>query len=217
MPSTLVHVAIGGLVGAALLGDRFTPKAIAVVLVAAAVPDLDSFLRFVGGAHRSALHTFILPAVLTAGLYWDSQVADRSRLGERFGPDAGYVAAVAVVGLVAGGILPDLFTNGVNAFWPLHDQFYTVNGELLLSDQQGIVQTFVDLSPEKAPSTTDNTRYSTGADPEPWKEQKGDEPAERTFPVVTAGWQLMVVLLSAFTVGVRTWQVRGSDSLNSRR
>ncbi|MEF8800967.1 MAG: metal-dependent hydrolase [Halolamina sp.] len=216
MPSTLVHVAIGGLVGAALLGDRFTPRAIAVVLVAAAIPDLDSVLTtFVGGAHRSALHTLLLPTVLAAGLYWDNQVSDRSWLGERFGPDAGYVAAVAVVGLAAGGILPDLFTNGVNAFWPLHDQFYTVNGELLLSDQRGIVQTFVDLSPEKPASTTDNTRYSTGADPKPWTEQEG--PVERTFPVVTAGWQLMVVLLSTVSVGVRTWQVRRSDSLNSRR
>jgi len=150
VPSTLVHVAVGGLVGAALLGDRFTPRAIAVVLVAAAVPDVDSFLTFVGGAHRSALHTFLLPAVLAVGLYWDCYVAERSRLAARFGPDAGYVAAVALASLVAGGILPDLFTNGVNALWPLHDQFYTVGGELLLSDQRGLVQTFVDLSPEEA-------------------------------------------------------------------
>lgn len=217
MPSTLVHVAIGGLVGAALLGDRFTSRAIAVVLVAAAVPDLDSFLTLVGGAHRSALHTFLLPGLLAVGLYWDGYVAERSRLARRFGPDAGYVAAVAVAGLVAGGILPDLFTNGVNALWPLHDQFYTVNGELLLSDQRGVVQTFVDLSPEKAASTTDNTRYSTGADPKPWTDEKPDEPVERTVPLAMAGWQLMLVLLSGFTVGVRTWQARGSDSLNSRR
>jgi len=216
VPSTLVHVAVGGLVGAALLGDRFTPRAIAVVLVAAAVPDVDSFLTFVGGAHRSALHTFLLPAVLAVGLYWDCYVAERSRLAARFGPDAGYVAAVALASLVAGGILPDLFTNGVNALWPLHDQFYTVDGELLLSDQRGLVQTFVDLSPEEAASTTENTRYSTGADPDPWTDEQG-EPVERTFPLATAGWQLMLVLLSAFTVGVRTWQARRSDSLNSRR
>jgi hypothetical protein len=216
VPSTLVHVAVGGLVGAALLGDRFTPRAIAVVLVAAAVPDVDSFLTFVGGAHRSALHTFLLPGALAVGLYWDCYVAERSRLAARFGPDAGYVAAVALASLVAGGILPDLFTNGVNPLWPLHDQFYTVGGELLLSDQRGLVQTFVDLSPEEAASTTENTRYSTGADPDPWTDEQG-EPVERTFPLATAGWQLMLVLLSAFTVGVRTWQTRRSDSLNSRR
>ena len=207
MPSTLVHVAVGGLVGAALLGDRFTPKAIAVVLVAAAVPDLDSFLApVIAGGHRSALHTLVLPALLGAAVYADARVLDRSRLRERFGPDAPYVAGVAVVGLLAGGIVPDLVTNGVNALWPLHDQFYTLNGTLELSTTEGVVQTFVDLSPAEptTPSTTENTRYSTGTDPTPWQEDDG--PVERVFPVVTAGWQLMLVGLSALTVGVRSWQ-----------
>ena len=210
MPSTLVHVAVGGLVGAALLGDRFTPKAIAVVLVAAAVPDLDSFLApVIAGAHRSALHTLLVPALLGAVVYAEARL-DRSRLRERWGEDAPYVAGVAVVALLAGGILPDLVTNGVNALWPVHDQFYTVNGELKLSTTEGIVQTFVDLSPTpeetSRPSTTDNTRYSTGADPTPWTEDEG--PVERVFPVVTAGWQLMLLGLAAATVSVRSWQTR---------
>ncbi|KPN30542.1 hypothetical protein SY89_01277 [Halolamina pelagica] len=94
----------------------------------------------------------------------------------------------------------------MNALWPLHDQFYTVDGELKLSTTEGLVQTFVDLSPAEPsrPSTTDNTRYSTGADPTPWQEREG--PVERVFPVVTAGWQLMLVGLSAATVSVRSWQ-----------
>jgi len=178
VPSTLVHVAVAGLVGAALLGDRFTPKAIAVVLVAAAIPDLDSFLApLIAGGHRSALHTLLLPALLGAAVYADARL-DRSRLRERFGPDAPYVAGVAVVGLLAGGILPDLVTNGVNALWPLHDQFYTVNGKLELSTTEGVVQTFVDLSPAEPtpPSTTENTRYSTGTDPTPWRETTASTP-----------------------------------------
>ena len=211
VPSTLVHVAVGGLVGAALLGDRFTPKAIAVVLVAAAVPDLDSFLApVIAGAHRSALHTLFLPALLGAVIYADAR-RDRSWLRERWGSDASYVAGVTVAALLAGGILPDLVTNGVNALWPLHDQFYTVDGELKLSTTEGIVQTFVDLSPTpeetSRPSTTENTRYSTGADPTPW--QADDGPTERVFPLVTAGWQLMLVGLAAATVSVRSWQTRG--------
>ena len=211
VPSTLVHVAVGGLVGAALLGDRFTPKAIAIVLVAAAVPDLDSFLApLIGGAHRSALHTLFLPALLGAVVYADAR-RDRSWLRERWGTNAPYVAAIAVAALLAGGVLPDMVTNGVNALWPVHDQFYTVNGELKLSTTEGIVQTFVDLSPApeetSRPSTTDNTRYSTGADPTPWKEDEG--PVERVFPVVTAGWQLMLVGLATATVSVRSWQTRG--------
>lgn len=209
MPSTLVHVAVGGLVGAALLGDRFTPKAIAVVLVAAAVPDLDSFLApVIAGGHRSALHTLLLPTILGVAVYADARL-DRSRLRERWGADAPYVAGVAILGgLLAGGILPDLATNGVNALWPLHDQFYTVNGKLELSTTEGVVQTFVDLSPAEptTPSTTENTRYSTGSDPTPWKENDG--PVERVFPVVSAGWQLMLVGLSAATVSVRSWQTR---------
>ncbi|MFW5939729.1 MAG: metal-dependent hydrolase [Halolamina sp.] len=209
MPSTLVHVAVGGLVGAALLGDRFTPKAIAVVLVAAVVPDLDSFLApLFAGAHRSALHTLLLPAVLGAAVYVDARVLDRSRLRKRWGPDAPYVAGVAVAALLAGGILPDIVTNGANVLWPVHDQFYTVDGELKLSTREGLVQTFVDLSPTPAestrPSSTDNTRYSTGADPTPWQED--DRPPERVFPVVSAGWQLMLVGLATVTVGVRSWQ-----------
>jgi len=211
VPSTLVHVAVGGLVGAALLGDRFTPKAIAVVLVAAAVPDLDSFLApLIAGAHRSALHTLVLPALLGAMVYADAR-RNRSWLRDRWGANAPYVAGVAVVALLAGGILPDMVTNGVNALWPVHDQFYTVDGELKLSTTEGIVQTFVDLSPTpeetSRPSTTDNTRYSTGADPTPWQEDDG--PVERVFPLVTAGWQLMLVGLSAATVSVRSWQSRG--------
>jgi len=207
VPSTLVHVAVGGLVGAALLGDRFTPRAIAVVIVVGAVPDLDSFLApVIAGAHRSALHTLLLPALLGALVYVDARVLDRSRLRERWGPGAPYVAGVAVAALLAGGVLPDMVTNGVNALWPLHDQFYTVDGELKLSTTEGLVQTFVDLSPEATSraSTTDNTRYSTGANPTPWKED--DAPVERVFPVVTAGWQLMLVGLSAATVSVRSWQ-----------
>jgi len=208
VPSTLVHVAIGGLVATALLGGRFSSRAVAVGLLAAAVPDLDSFLVFIDGGHRSALHTFLFPALLTVGLYWDTRRAEGSRLRERFGPEAGYVVAVGIVSLVAGGIFPDLFTNGVNVFWPLHDQFYTLRGELLLSDQRGVVQTFVDFSPEEPARTTENTRYKTGADPDPW--QQTEEPVEQVFPVVQAGWQLMLVLVSATIVGFRTVQDRRS-------
>lgn len=213
MPSTLVHVAVGGLVGTALLGERFSPRAIAVVLVAAAVPDLDSLLVVVwNGAHRALLHTLVLPVVVAVVLYWDARVRSVSTLRDRFGPDGPYVAGVALAAMVAGGLLPDLFTNGINAFWPLYDRFVTVDGELLLSNQRGIVQTFVDLSPSELSSTTENTRYSSGVDPEPWQTQPKTEPAqsrpapERIFPVVGAGWQLMLVGLSGFVVWVRTWQ-----------
>jgi hypothetical protein len=212
VPSTLVHLAVGAMVGTALLGERFTLRALAVVLVAAAIPDLDSFLFvFWGGAHRTALHTFALPAVVATGVYWDAQVRQASALRGRFGPDAPYVAGVGLVSLVAGGIFPDLFTNGVNALWPLHDEFVRINGRAIFSDQRGFVQTFVEFAPEEpAPTrTTQNTQYSTGVDPNPGRkpsQPKPKKPPERIFPLATQGWQLMLVVLSGFVVTVRSWQ-----------
>jgi len=203
VPSTLVHVAVGGLVGVGLLGAGFTRRRIGVVLFAAAVPDLDSVLTFAyPGAHRALLHSFLFPALLGALLLADAR-RDRPWLRRRFGPGAVPTAGVALAALVVGGILPDLFTNGVNALFPLHDAFYTVEGELLLSDRRGVVQTFVDLSPPEPAPSTDEVTYVTGVDPSAGAEP---EEVERVFPVVTSGFRLLIVLTSGFVVGFRSWQ-----------
>lgn len=204
MPSTVVHVAVGALVGTALLADRFSPRALAVVVVAAAVPDIDTFVGLVvQGAHRSLLHTLVLPAGLGVALHADTRLRPRSFVRERWGPDGVHLAWVALASLVVGGILPDLFTNGVNALYPLYDQFYAIDGELLLSDQRGVVQTFVELVPDRQSRDTKTVHYRTGVDPSP-----GADPAdaERLFPVVTSGFQLLVVLTSATVVAVRWWE-----------
>jgi hypothetical protein len=150
------------------------------------------------------LHTLLLPVVMGAVLAYDTRVRDTSWLRDRWGGRGVYVSWVAVAALSFGGILPDLMTNGVNAFYPLYDRFLTVDGELLLSNQRGVVQTFVDLSadPER---TTENTHYWTGVDPSP-----GDEPenVERIFPIVRSGFQLLVIVLGAFTLGARFWEER---------
>ncbi|RDI72620.1 metal-dependent hydrolase [Halopelagius longus] len=202
MPSTLVHVAVGGLLGAGLHGAGFDRRAAAVVFVAAAFPDVDTFFGFVlPGAHRALFHTFLLPAALVAAVAYDTRVRSVSRLRTRFGPRGVRLAWVGIVTLVGGGILPDLFTNGVNAFYPLHDAFYTVNGQFYLSNRQGVVQTFVDLSPsEPASRTTGNFHYSTGADPSPGADP---ENVERIFPIAMSGTRLMLLVLSAFVVGAR--------------
>jgi hypothetical protein len=219
MPSTLVHVAVGGLVGAALLTDEFDARAVALVLAMAAVPDLDTFLGpFVVGAHRSLLHTLLLPTLLAVLVAYDTRggrvgawfsshhrAFRPGRLRERLGTRGVRLAWVGIGSLLIGGIFPDLMTNGVNALYPLHDAFYTVNGELLLSNQRGVVQTFVELSPQsEAPSTGERT-YVTGVDP-----SAGEEPenVERIFPVVTAGWQLLVVLTCACLLSVRLWEAQ---------
>jgi hypothetical protein len=212
MPSTLVHLAFGGLLAAALL-PRLTGRSLAVVLVAVAVPDLDTFLGLaIEGGHRALLHTTLLPLVLGVLLAYDVR-REASWLRDRFGNGGPRVAGVALVAMALAGIAPDLFTNGVNVLYPLHDQFYRIRGELLLSNQRGIVQTFVDLSPPDpagngggdgatsgAVGSTQEVHYRTGVDP-----QKGAEPAavERTFYVLQSGRDLMVVLVSALVVGTR--------------
>ena len=62
MPSTLVHMAFGGLIGAALLTSDFDPRAVAVVVAVTAFPDIDAFdkldentLRGAGGLRRPGL------------------------------------------------------------------------------------------------------------------------------------------------------------------
>lgn len=206
MPSTVVHLAIGGVVAAALLRDDFDRRSVAVVLAATAVPDLDTFAGLaLQGAHRALLHTLLLPALAGAGLAYDTRVRETSWLRDRWGGRGVRVSWIAVAALLFGGILPDLMTNGVNVFYPLYDRFLTVDGELLLSNQRGIVQTFVDLSPDPEPRTTGNTHYWTGVDPSP-----GDEPEniERIFPVVRSGFQTLVILLGSFTLGARFWTER---------
>lgn len=205
MPSTVVHLALAGVVGVALLGEEFTPRALAVVLAAAALIDSDAFVGLVlPGAHRSLFHTLLLPVGLSGVVAYDSRFrGEASFLRRRWGDHGVRVAWVAVAGLTFGGIFPDLFTNGVNAFYPVHDTFYRLNGRLLVSSQRGLVQTFVELAPETPRPTTETLHYSTAVDPTP-----GREPAnvERVFPVVMAGWQLMLVVVGGFVMGTRLWE-----------
>lgn len=229
MPSTLVHVALGGLVGAALLSEEFDARAVAVVVLAATIPDLDSFTVFaLPGSHRALLHNFVLPAVLAGALLYDTRYGARlrgqqtsgfragiarrlprtGRLRGRFGNRGVRLAWAGLAAFVAGGLFPDLFTNGINAFYPLVDAFYTVDGKLLISSQRGIVQTFVDLSPAEPAKSTTDVVYVTGVNPSP-----GKEPAtvERIFPVAMAGWQLMLVVTSAAVLTGRLLTERQRD------
>ncbi|WP_277553294.1 metal-dependent hydrolase [Halobaculum limi] len=194
MPSTLVHVALAGVLAAALLRESaFTRRAVAVVLLATILPDLDSFVSpFLAGAHRSLGHNALIPLALFAVLVYDTRVREESWLAGRFGATAPHVAGVALVGFAVAGVGLDYVANGVNLFWPLHDQFYTLNGRAGLSNQRGFFQTFVDLTPDRV-RTTENLHYSTGIDPSPGKEP---ENVERVFPLVWAGWQLLLVVTS---------------------
>jgi hypothetical protein len=208
VPSTVVHVAVAALVAAALLGPAFSARAVAVVLLAVALVDADALVGLsLPGAHRSLFHTLLLPAAAGLVLYADVRRGDRSLLRNRWGSAGVRVAAVAVVAVLFGGIFPDLFTNGVNALYPIHDRFYTVDGRLLLSNRRGVVQTFVRPTTETV-RTTGNFHYRTGVDPSAGAEP---EDVERIFPVVAGGWQLMLVLVGGATLAARFWESARDD------
>lgn len=225
MPSTVVHVALAGLVAAALLRDHLDWRALLVVVGAVVFIDLDVFVGwwFVG-THRAAFHTLLLPVLVAGLLLWDTRYRADSTTRRRFGIQGVRVGWVAVAAVVFGGIGPDLFFNGVNVLYPVHDQFYKLNGEVLLSDQRGFVQTFVDLSPPEAtPETEPNEvavgsteniddTYQTGVDPEPSEAggETDDTDVERVFPVVQSGQQALLVLTSVFVVGTRLVENRRS-------
>jgi len=203
VPSTVVHLAVAAVLAAALLGDHLTPRRAGVVLAAAAVPDLDTFVGLaVTGAHRALLHTLLLPVLLAVVLVVDARRSDRLRA--RYGAAGVRTAWVAVAAVFAGGVAPDLVTNGVNILYPVHDQFVTVDGRLVLSSERGVVQTFVDLSPDRPARTTENTAYFTGVDPEPRNPgAETDQNVERVFPVVGSGLQLLLVALGYGTLAAR--------------
>lgn len=215
MPSTVVHVGLAGLLGAALLADRFDTKAILIVLAATAVLDLDTLIGMVwDGTHRAALHNVFVVLVPAALLGWDLSVRDRSMVRDRWGAGGVRLAWVTLCCLLVAHVALDAFYNGVNIFWPLHDQFYDLSGKLYLSNHDGVVQTFVEFAAEEDGSrtvsestsvgTTEDTHYETGFDPGP----EADANPERIFPIAYTGELFVVALAGYLAVGVRVWEDR---------
>lgn len=186
MPSTVVHVGFAALIATALLGAWFDRRSLIAVLALTAFPDLDTFLGFVWtGAHRAALHNVILPLVVFGVVFWDVRFRDDSYVLSRWGARGYRIASVAILGgwLVA-GVLLDAFHNGANLLFPFHDEFIDLSGHLYLSNERGVVQTFISfdgfgIADEHSVGTTADTHYYTGVDPGP----DAPEDVERIFPV----------------------------------
>lgn len=201
MAGTVVHMAFAGLLAAALLGAAYDRRAVLLVVGVAALPDLDSFIALVSaGTHRAALHNFVIPAAAAGLLLADTRLRGDSLLRIRYGRYGVRVAWVAIVAYAVAGVGLDMVAGGVNPLYPLFDQFYVLDGKIELSDQRGIVQTFVETSsssgnsvpaPQSLGSTTEFS-YSTGVDPDPGGTETNPE---RIFPVVRAGWQLLVLVV----------------------
>jgi hypothetical protein len=205
MPSTVVHLAFAGLLAAALLADRFDTRALAVVLVVVAVPDLDSFL-FGAVGHRTVLHNVCVPLAGALALWVDTRVRSQSLVRTRWGRRGEHILWVGLAAYVGAHLGLDIADGYINLFWPVHDQFYSLDGAIELSNKRGIVQTFSDggLPLLEAQGTTDRVEITTGLDP-------GDEATERLFPVVRAGWQLVVLLTGGLVTGARLWRSRGEQ------
>lgn len=210
MPSSVVHLALGGLLAAALLGSAFDRRAVLIVLGATAFPDLDAFVGlFISGAHRAAFHTLVLPIVIGGLIYLDER-REEPWLRSRYGPNGVRTATVALLAFAVAGVGLDAFTGGANVFYPLVDQFVAIDGEALLSNQRGFVQTFIDLSSEEPAAgtgvgNTSSTHFDSGVDP-----VAGPEPenVERVFPIVRSGWQLLLVITGGVALAGRAWDER---------
>lgn len=206
MPSTLVHAGVGGLLAASLLTRGFDRRAVLVLALAILVPEIDVFIGlWIEGAHRAYTNNVFVPLAFAALIHYDTSVRSASWLRGRWGPDAGRLAWVGVVVLAVAGIGLDLVFNGVNLLFPVVDQFYSLDGKVLLSNQRGLVQTVIDVG-ETGQGTTETRQYHTGVDPRP--DEPGVEPAsvERVFPVATSGVQLLLAATGFAVVAYRLWQ-----------
>ncbi|MDB9248208.1 hypothetical protein PN419_04165 [Halorubrum ezzemoulense] len=222
MAPTLVSAAVGALLAAALLGDAFDRRAVAVVVAAAVLPGLDAAASLaVPGATNALLHAVWAPLLAGGLLYWDGELRSASTLREQGGPRAVRVAWVALASFVVAGVGAALFAGeGAALLYPLEDARYLVRGRLVFSTQEGVVQTFLTPGATGAGILPIERVGGAVADPvSSWINPDGrpgfDPGADREFRFVEAGWQLVVVAAAAATLAVR-FRFRGEGAGVSR-
>lgn len=164
MPSALFHGAIGILIGLAILGDALDGRTLAIIAFAALLPDIDALLAFwFPGAHRVYLHNvfvFLVPAALLLAV---RRTGSLERLKTRW-PDVERVLWTAVIVVAVAGIGLDAVASGVNLFYPVHDQFYQVEGSVVYSSHAGVEQTVMGVDAKRV-GTTDEVYYASGVPP----------------------------------------------------
>lgn len=198
MPPTLVHAALGGLLAAALLDRAFSARGVAVVVAAAAFPDLDAPLALlVPGAHGAVLHTLLIPLVAAALLYYDAR-REESWLYGRYGPAGVRVAWVAVLACALAGTGLDLLNlDAANPVWPVDTMYYSFVGKAEYTTTEGFVQTFYVYDPDGrwVHYVGQRGQYPGFCKPSLWKPACGPdgEVRPRVSEVVQSGWQLLLV------------------------
>lgn len=202
-------MALGGLIAAALLDDGFDRRGVAVVVAAAAVPDLDAVADlFVEGMHNALFHNVFVPGLAAALLYHDTRVRERSWLLERYGPRGLQVAGTALVAYLFAGVFLDLLNiESAAPLWPVHDRFYSVVGKLEFNTVDGVVFTFVEPTFGGGPLFP-GARRGTAAGryvvPSFFNPAPGpDRGLERVLVAVESGWQLLLVIAAPLVVAAR--------------
>ncbi|MFC7156657.1 metal-dependent hydrolase [Halomarina halobia] len=222
MPSLLVHVVLGLLLGAALLRERLTRRAALAVVAATAFPDLDAFAGlYVPGSHRALLHTLVIPAALAVALAIDTHLRDEGFVLSRFGSHGVQIAWACLLAYAVAGIGLDLVNGGANVLYPIHDQFYDLDGAIVYSTTDGFVQTYVQSTGLAAGGdvgggaiyvtggertgavdagqfgSSGEVHVSSPVDPVPGPEPPG---TERVFTIVKTGWQLLLLFAGVVAV-----------------
>ncbi len=197
MPPTLVNVAVGILIGVALLGAAFDRRSIAIVALAAAAPDLDAAFALVDiGAPNAVFHSVFIPIGAGAVLYYDTQIREESWLRRRYGWYGIRVAWVALAAYAVAGIGFDVFSAESVAFlYPLSDRYFAVVGRFVLSTQDGVVQTYLTIGEGwlglVSPGTTETHTV------EAWTEPTD---GERRIRLVESGYQAVLVVTALAAV-----------------
>jgi hypothetical protein len=211
MPPTLVTVAVGALLGVALLGRAFDRRSLALVVLVAAIPDLDAVLSlWIHGATNAALHTTFIPAAAALVVRWDTR-RDASWLRDRYGWYGVRVAWVGIAVYAVAGIGLDLFNiSSAAILYPVSTRYFAVFGKLVLSTQEGVVQSYVlfgDGWLEYLTQGTTETRHiETWVNPTPGTDNPPD--VTRSIRLVDAGWQLVVVVTAVAAVPARVLVAR---------
>jgi hypothetical protein len=206
MPTTLVSVAVGVLLGIGLLGAAFDRRSLAVVTLAAGLPDADAALAALGvGAANASLHSAFVVLGAAGLLYYETERREGSWLRARSGWYGVRVAWVAVAAYAVAGIGLDLFSSdAVALLYPLSDRYYAIVGKLVVSTQEGIVQTYVDFGGGwlglASPGTVENHTVDS------WLTPAGEE---RRLRLVESGWQAIVVLTAVAAIPAKVLVERG--------
>ena len=206
MAPTLVNIAVGVLIGIALLGAAFDRRSLAIVAVAAGIPDLDAMLSLVvSGSTNAFFHTIFIPAFAAGLLYYDTIHREQSWLRSCYGWYGVRVAWVAIASSAVAGIGLDLFSaESVALLYPLSDRYYAIVGRFVLSTQEGIVQTYIQLGDGwlsiASPGTTSTHHVASWITP-------GDE--ERRLRLIESGWQAVIVTTAAAAVPAKVLVERG--------